>query len=120
MSCALEQSELGTVPVSAVLFCSDKICNEGEKLLGSGAWRLLLLSRSWVSALKDEMVEGMVPVSEVEDRSRSWREAWSDELEERDERGLVSCCELMTLGDILDTDGAERISGLTDSAGGAG
>lgn len=97
----LEQSELGTVPVSAVLFWRDRIFNEGEKLLGRGPWRLLLLSRSWVSAEKDETVDGMVPVREVEDRSSSWRETWSAELDDRDESGLVSCCELTTLGEKL-------------------
>ena len=36
VSCVFVQSELGTVPVSAVLFWSEMICNEGEKLIGSG------------------------------------------------------------------------------------
>lgn len=55
-----------------------------------------------MSAEKDEMVDGMVPVREVEDRSSSWREAKNVELEERVDRGLVSCCELTTLEERLE------------------
>lgn len=89
LSCVLEQRELGRVPLSAVLFWRERICSEGGKPDGRGGWRLLLVSRSCVSAKKEEMVPGMVPVREVVDRSRSLREAWRVELDERDERGLV-------------------------------
>ena len=95
--CVLEQSEVGTVPVRAVLFWRERICNEGGKLDGRGGWRLLLDRRSWVRAEKDEIVEGMVPLREVDDRSRSLRDAWNAELEDRDDRGLLSFWELTTL-----------------------
>lgn len=60
-----------------------------------------------MSTEKDEMVDGIVPAREVDERSSSWREAWRAELEERVERGLVSCWELTMLGEILENDGAE-------------
>jgi len=58
------------------------------KLDGKGAWRLLESRWSSVRAVKADIDEGMVPVKEVSDKSRSLRDDWREELELRAERGL--------------------------------
>jgi len=59
-------------------------------------------NRSCVRDENDEIVDGIVPVREVEDKSSNWRDAWSVELEESVDRGLASCCELTTLEEKLE------------------
>lgn len=92
----LLQSELGTVPLNPVLFWRLRICNDAGKVVGKGGWRLLSDSKSCVSDETDEMVFGIGPVREVDDKSRSLRDAWRAELDERVGRGFVRVWELIT------------------------
>lgn len=90
------QSEFGSVPLNPVLFWRLRICNDGGKVVGKGGWRSLFDSKSCVSDVNDEMVFGIGPVSEVDDKSRSLRDAWRARLDESIERGFVRDWELIT------------------------
>lgn len=92
----LLQSEFGSVPLNPVLFWRLRICKDGGKIVGKGGWRLLFDSKSCVSEANDEMVFGIEPVSEVDDRSRSLRDAWKAGLDESVRRGFVRVWELIT------------------------
>lgn len=85
----LLQREFGSVPLNPVLFWRLRICNEGGKVVEKGGWRLLFDSKSCASNEKDEMVFGMGPVREVDDKSMSLREAWRAVLDESVGRGFV-------------------------------
>lgn len=85
----LLQREFGSVPLNSVLFWRLRICNEDGKVVGKGDWRLLFESKSWVRDEKDEMVFGIGPVMEVDDKSRSLREAWRAVLNDRVGRGFA-------------------------------
>lgn len=93
------QSEFGSVPLNPVLFWRLRICKDDGNVVGKGGWSSLFDSKSCVSDAKDEMVFGIGPVSEVDDRSRSLRDAWRARLDESVGRGFVRDWELITLGD---------------------
>jgi hypothetical protein len=93
-------SEFGSVPLNPVLFWRLRICKDGGKVVGNGGWRLLFDSKSCVSEANDEIVFGIEPVSEVDDRSRSLRDAWKVGLDESVGRGFVRDWELITLEDV--------------------
>lgn len=75
---------------------NERICNEGGKEPGRGAERLLESRCNSTSDAREDMLPGMVPDIDVEERSSNFKEDCKEGLEDNVGRGFESDCPFTT------------------------